>query len=291
MALTRVFAALLLLWALPAADLPAQAAPREGLLWQVQAGHAPPSWLFGTIHSEDPRVLRVPESVEQALASARELLLEMVPDPDNLAELVREMLLPDEGDLEGLLGPRLMRRTQTALIELGVAPAVARRMRPWAAVLVLSMPRARTGVVLDLALYQRALALERPVAALESVGEQVAIFAELAERDQIALLRGSLDELQEGQRVQAELVEAYLASDLERMRRLGEQAMAGQEPRLAREIHRRLITDRNRRMLERMRPSLDHGGAFVAVGALHLPGEDGLLAGLAGLGYRLRRIY
>jgi hypothetical protein len=184
-----------------------------------------------------------------------------------------------------------MRRTQTALIELGVAPAVARRMRPWAAVLVLSMPRARTGVVLDLALYQRALALERPVAALESVGEQVAIFAELAERDQIALLRGSLDELQEGQRVQAELVEAYLASDLERMRRLGEQAMAGQEPRLAREIHRRLITDRNRRMLERMRPSLDHGGAFVAVGALHLPGEDGLLAGLAGLGYRLRRIY
>jgi uncharacterized protein YbaP (TraB family) len=40
-------------------------------------------------------------------------------------------------------------------------------------------------------------------------------------------------------------------------------------------------------MAERMEPYLKQGGAFVAVGALHLPGEQGLLRLLGRRGYTL----
>ena len=42
---------------------------------------------------------------------------------------------------------------------------------------------------------------------------------------------------------------------------------------------------------ERMQPLLDRGNAFIAVGALHLAGERGLLCGLAARGYLLKRLY
>jgi uncharacterized protein YbaP (TraB family) len=39
----------------------------------------------------------------------------------------------------------------------------------------------------------------------------------------------------------------------------------------------RLITARTRRMHDRALPLLKRGGAFIAVGAAHLPGKEGLL--------------
>ena len=52
-----------------------------------------------------------------------------------------------------------------------------------------------------------------------------------------------------------------------------------------------LNADRNSRMVERMRPMLDKGGAFIAIGALHLAGEEGVLALLEKQGYRLQSVF
>ena len=53
----------------------------------------------------------------------------------------------------------------------------------------------------------------------------------------------------------------------------------------------RLLFDRNTRMVERMQPQLKSGNAFIAVGALHLYGERGVLSLLAREGFRITRVY
>ena len=59
----------------------------------------------------------------------------------------------------------------------------------------------------------------------------------------------------------------------------------------AESFNERLIDDRNRVMAARIAPLLRDGGAFVAIGAAHLPGEGGVLARLTERGYSVTREY
>ena len=54
---------------------------------------------------------------------------------------------------------------------------------------------------------------------------------------------------------------------------------------------RRLNDERNVTMVNRMAVRLAEGGAFIAVGALHLPGERGLVSLLTQAGYTVTRVY
>ena len=89
----------------------------------------------------------------------------------------------------------------------------------------------------------------------------------------------------------AELLAAYKQRDLGGLMTLNETSMKTGDQRLAEEFQQNLIVDRNHRMVERMREYLQQGSAFVAVGALHLPGEEGLLNLLEQQGYTVRRVY
>ena len=44
-------------------------------------------------------------------------------------------------------------------------------------------------------------------------------------------------------------------------------------------------------MVERAEPLLARGGAFIAVGALHLSGKEGLVERLRAAGYRVTKVW
>jgi hypothetical protein len=52
----------------------------HGLLWEVGKEGAGPAYLFGTIHTEDPDVLRLAKPVQQAFAISQSVVLEMLLD-------------------------------------------------------------------------------------------------------------------------------------------------------------------------------------------------------------------
>jgi len=89
------------------------------------------------------------------------------------------------------------------------------------------------------------------------------------------------------------LIEAYLARDLAGLWRISEQSGGdGAEAKRLRAIFtRRLLEDRNIRMAERSEARLKEGGALIAVGALHLYGDAGILSLLEKRGYRVTRVY
>ena len=115
----------------------------------------------------------------------------------------------------------------------------------------------------------------------------------MSEPDQLALLRHAVETHHELTAQTEKLLQAYLQRDLGLMWQIGEADVVGRpELRPLKQVFdQRLLYDRNARMIERMQPQLKTGAAFIAVGALHLYGDRGLLNLLARDGYRITRVY
>jgi uncharacterized protein YbaP (TraB family) len=272
-----------------AAALPSSG-PAHGLLWEIGSPDSSPSYLFGTIHSEDPGVVGLAPAVEHAFTGSRQVILEVNLDTDAMVAGSTAMLLTDGQRLSEIVGKSLFEQTAAALRRRGIPDMMTEHMKPWAAATALSMPVPETGRVLDVVLFQRAQQAGKPLHGLETITEQLEVFDGLPLEDQVELLRVAVEQVAGLDGILAELLAAYKRQDLAAMMAINEAAMAVGDQRLAGEFQRRLIVDRNHRMVERMVPWLKQGGAFVAVGALHLPGEKGLVSLLRQRGYSVRAV-
>jgi uncharacterized protein YbaP (TraB family) len=275
----------------PAQDAaPTARSGAQGLLWKVDGKGYPPSYVFGTIHVADPRVTRLPPAVRGTFDAAAHLVVEMVPDAAALGELALSMQFSDDRSLRQTVGAETFTNVRAALARRRMPLPDLDSYKPWAITLILSMPNPGDGVPLDLALQLRAAKRGQTVDGLETMAEQIAVFNDMSLDDQVTLLEATLREQTEiDDRIEA-LVQAYLARDLGKLQALAEAEQLGDRT-LTRTVMRRLLTDRNRRMVARMQSWLRRGNAFVAVGAAHLPGPEGILALLERAGYRVSAVY
>ena len=264
----------------------------RGLLWRVEKGGAAPSFVFGTIHVADPRVTQLPPAVASAFEGAKSFAMEAVLDIENSLKFAQATMLSDGRDLESLAGPELFAKTERLMQSYGVPHEVLRTMKPWAVMAMLSLPQSGDRAALDMQLYQSALERGKPVHGLETIEEQIEVFEGLPMDAQLALLSNTVDQYDAITRMTGRVIDAYLARDLAAIRRINEQMQVNSSARGEDKLlMKRALGDRNPRMVERMCALIDAGGAFIAVGALHLPGEGGVLSLLARQGYRLSRVY
>lgn len=268
----------------------------QGRLWQVERDGGAPSHLFGTMHSSEASVATLPAPAARALDGSRGLVLELVLDAGVNLQMAQAMMLTDGRTLSGILGPERFARVGSAAGRYGMPAAALEALQPWAVAAILGLPpdelaRQQSGQTpLDQVLQNRAKAAGKPVHGLESVAEQIAVFAGLGEADQIAMLDATLALAPEVERIFDDLKRAYLAGDLDALHAMAEAQQAGTDPELAVRIEDRLIDARNHRMAERLTPHLAKGGMFVAVGALHLSGDEGILHLLEQQGYRVTKV-
>ena len=163
-------------------------------------------------------------------------------------------------------------------------------MKPWAVLMALSAPRAGRGLFLDVALQYDATQRGKPTHGLETMQEQIAVFNGMSLDDQVVLLRDAVQNHALTQDAMEELTRAYLKRDLSALLAISEKHRPA-DARVHAAMMERLLVRRNANMAERMRVRLKEGNAFIAVGALHLPGDTGLLRLLSAAGYRVTRIY
>jgi uncharacterized protein YbaP (TraB family) len=288
------FLALSLLLRVAAADA---ASYDEGLLWRVEMPGRSASYVFGTLHSSESSIVRLPAPVTDAFSGARTFATEVVIDTPAMLRLSRAMLLPKGQSLDHMLTAAQLARLETVAKQyhLPIRPLLG--LKPWALMAIFSFPpaeqdRSVQGLLpLDLMLQAEAKASGKALVGLETTEEQIDALDGLPEPDQVALLAMTLDEATDIDHSFAQLATAYLARDLAAVRAaLSPPAGSANRDTMAR-FEARLITERNRRMAQRMVGLLSEGNAFIAVGALHLPGEGGVLALLAAQGYQLTRVY
>lgn len=264
----------------------------RGLLWRVEVTGARPSYLFGTLHWDDERILKLPPAVRHAFDASRTFAPELQPDDEALHSFRRAMLTR-EPRLPQLLGEEAYQRIEPMLREHGVPREARAHLKPWAALLTLIQPRERPGIILDSLLMMEAERQKKTIVPLETMDEQIAVFDGMADQDQLALLRDAADNYDAIQEAVRPLAHAYLRRDLAAIWQLNVDVMAGDalaQPHVQ-VFLARILYERNERMAQRLVPLLRAGGVFAAFGALHLYGERGVPAHLVKLGYRVRRVY
>ncbi len=263
----------------------------KGLLFRIEKGNAAPSYLFGTIHLEDKRVVTLPEPVRTAFDQSRQVVLEMTMEGTSVLKVAAGMVYADGRELRQVLGDDLYGRTVAAAESRGLPEVALRHYKPWSVVTLLIVPPPKTGQFLDFVLFQTAKNTGKQVVGLESAEEQLAVFDGMREGDQIMMLEDTLNNLEQLPTMFESMLDAYLKRDLAALVAINETYQESGDQQLAKVFQERFVDDRNLRMVERLHPMLSEGGVFVAVGALHLPGEKGILNLLKRAGYHVEVVY
>jgi hypothetical protein len=261
----------------------------QGLIYSVQREGAPASFLVGTMHSEDARVLALLDGLAPLIERVDVVAIEVLPDALSMLAAGAATLLPPDQDLRSLIGPERYAALEAVASRLGVPIDILNRLKPWAVAVMLGMPASDTGRFLDMQIYVRALASQRRTIGLETAAEQFAVFAEMTPDVELALLDEMIKNAPDLPKQLEILTAAYLAGDLQRLDALARVEYADMPAAVRQWFDTKLLDQRNLRMLSRLSCLLPRQSMFVAVGALHLGGATGLVAGLRGLGYRVDR--
>lgn len=271
----------------------------ESILWRIEKDGVAPSYLFGTIHMTDPRVTVLTPAAQTAFDASRHLVIETTDIMDEariMGELAKRpdlMMFMDGETLAGQLSPEDAAILAEGLKDRGIPAASVAKMKPWMLLAAIALPacevaRKASGMkILDVKLANDALASGKELSGLESGLEQIEALASLPLEFH---MKGLIDTLKLGSRAD-DMVETMIAIYLEGRTNLfwplfeetlgnGESLGEGYA-----DFERTIIVKRNHTMADRGEPLLVEGGVFMAVGALHLPGAEGVIELLRGKGY------
>jgi hypothetical protein len=169
------------------------------------------------------------------------------------------------------------------------------RFKPWLAMMLVGGfsdgPRVINPLALRLDdwLEERAKKNGKRVIGLETVAEQLDVFNGMTMDDQVALLKEGLDN-HDNRYSYRTTKSLYLSGDTAMFYTIFRQQLDRLEPGTAQRYGERFLFGRNRLMVERALPLMEKASTFVAVGALHLPGEEGILHLLEQQGFTVTRL-
>ena len=272
-------AACLALWACGA---PQTTAPAEPALWRVSDADSV-IWLYGTVHLLPADLRWRGPKFEQAFASSGELVMEVDPatlTPDRMRQLTTRygMLPPGE-----TLASRLDQPAREALArieaDLHLDPAALEPMRPWLAAQQLAVADAiRDGVHtegVEFALDADANRRHMGRSYLESAEQQILTLADLPQADETHFLVATLGQIERETGGEDEALQAWARGDVATLTRLLEAEGHDAGPA----AYDALIAHRNAVWADEISRRLNGSGhIFIAVGAAHLLGPEGVVA-------------
>lgn len=269
--------------------LPAKAQD-TGVFYALEKDGQIRGYLLGTMHSDDPRVNDLPDAVMDAFDRSSVLAVELVMNSLAQFSAAQNMMLLDGSTLPDVTGRELFDRVVATMQAKGVPSHTAKALKPWAAAVVVGTPIQNPAKVLDMVLQEKAVAAGKTLRGLETVSEQTSAFDAFSMDEQVAFLKSTLDNLDRVPEVMEEMITAYAAGDLQRLVSITQREKDVMGEQLATRFFDELVVKRNYRLFDRVMEIMGDKAVFIAVGAMHLPGETGMISQFRQAGYTVRLV-
>lgn len=271
----------------------------EAMLWRVEREGTAPSHLFGTIHVAERSLSELSPPTMTALRASQIVALETAEVSRKMMPYIMaqagKMMTARDKPLQHALDEDELKVVERSMTQAGYPADLALGIRPWVATLFLTgsdcqaVDQANGAKPLDLIISDEAKRSGLSVVGLETMLEQFTSLADIDDGVQVAWLKASIathDRIDDITHTMAELYRFRRISAVWQLtRELAPGAKLTDQDLAA--IRFGLVGKRNLRLLERSLPLFEAGNAFVAVGALHLSADDGLVEGLRRRGFTL----
>jgi len=251
----------------------------QSMLWKITGNDLKAtSYIYGTIHIKDKRVFLFNDSVSAAFEKCKAVALEVDLSTENLILLSQKMILPGDQTLKDLFADEEYKLIKTVVEDVsGLGIGLFDRLKPITLLsLVMNYQFASdVDVSVDEYFYRKAKELDKEVIGIETIEEQLEIMDSIPYEYIIDYFR-NIDKAQEDIE---NIISLYRSAQLEELLEMM------QKDKSMVMISKNLLTDRNIRMAERIQPMINGQSTFIAIGAGHLPGKEGIINLLSAEGY------
>ncbi len=267
----------------------------QSMLWEVSGNELKqPSYLFGTYHIlKDSYISKAP-TVRQAFDKSAGVVVETTVDSAAMLSMAMKAMMPGK-NLKQLISPADYDLVANEFKKMtGYDLAMFSMMKPIMTATTLSMAYTEkesdtlnrfTGQPIDLFFASEGRKLNKTVTPLETMEQQMGfLFDHDPVEKQATDLVTMVKEKAGMQKAAGDLTKLYLKGDLDGLYKLS-RSFEDKYGDLS-----FLVTERNQTWMKRLPSLMATRPTFIAVGALHLAGPDGLIALLRKQGYQLKAV-
>jgi len=272
-----------LLTAITAITSNAQAPKEKTLLWKITGKDTQlPSYLYGTFHLLCPNDFNMPDTVKNAFHQTKQLYLEIdLDDPNMIAKTMKSIAMKDGHNLKEYISQKDYDSCSKIFkAKTGMPLSMVSTYKPFmlTSMLYTSMIGCQP-IAFEKEFEKLAKADSMEIKGLETIESQMAIFDEVPYKAQAKMLVKSLYELDKGKQQFNEMVALYKTKNVAALHDdvTGDTDLGNYE--------NVLLDKRNRNWIPIISKFVAEKPSFIAVGAGHLGGKNGVINLLRKQGY------
>jgi uncharacterized protein len=255
----------------------------NALLWQINGKDLKkPSYLFGTIHMICPEDFIMSDSIRSTFARSEKIYLEIDMDDPAMTLKTLQLAMMKDKSLKDLMSKEDYTRLDKFMNDsIGMPLMIFNKMKPFTLMSilytkVLPCPKMES---YEQSFMSMAELQKKEILGLEKLEDQFAVFDQIPDSAEVKMILDMIDDFGGQQKEFAKMTEAYKRKDLDALSKMinASPDMAGYE--------NLLLVNRNKNWIPVMEKAMSTQSTFFAVGAGHLPGEDGVISLLRKAGY------
>ncbi|SJZ84982.1 hypothetical protein SAMN02745119_01812 [Trichlorobacter thiogenes] len=263
-------------------------------VWKISKGDAR-IYIGGTIHVLSKTDYPLPAGFDAAYQQAAQLVFETdmqkMTAPETQQLVLQQVIYSDGRNLKQVLNQQTFQELAQYLAAKKIPVAEVVGLKPGMLAVTLTMVELQRlgmgGTGVDSFYQAQALNDHKRLGQLEVVEEQIGFLATLGDGYENELISYTLRDIKDLPRTMQLIKAAWRQGDTRKLEELALAPLKQEFPPL----YQTLIVKRNKAWMPRIEAMLKNAEVvFVLVGALHLVGDDGLLAQLAARGYQVQKL-